>query len=259
MVISLYKLPEWTEFQQKGFYADFEKRINTPINPIAVSGSLWNVFVNDELTELKNINNFITGNEEIDLAKIFAYKSAGMDYHAKSLFKKNLIYFFGTYLHKHSSGISFGSGTANLPSKFRDYLLSSDRPDNLKSRNNILPVFWAWQLLLQIMQDAQITSLNKANASVMFSLGEEHAVKKMSQVEFHLQTRDDDYETIRNNMEAQQESENHRNWRSIIGKSTSQYQNDVQTATDSRSQFSQLATKLVQEMESIASAITRIG
>ncbi|RDB31802.1 hypothetical protein [Candidatus Similichlamydia laticola] len=256
MAITLNQLPEWSEFQKKGFYADF----TVVIDPEPTARALWDVFVDEELTELKDINGFITDDQqELDLSKIFAYKSAGMDYHAKSVFKKNLLYFFGTHLHKTTSTISPRIGITSLSEKFRDYLESSERPDELKARQNIIPVFWAWQLLLEVMKHTQKTTLNKANASVLFALGEENAVNKMGQIEFELQTSDTDYETIKDNMDAQQESENHRNWRSIIGKSTSQYQNDVQTASDSRAQFSQLATKLVQEMESMASAITRIG
>ncbi|WP_157952559.1 hypothetical protein [Candidatus Similichlamydia epinepheli] len=262
-------LPNWENLKHnQGYFQNIILRIAGTTSTLSNADTetlyrlCWEHFIRYKMPELQNRTSFDTDKTQfIDKDKLFSYSFVGMDHYAESLFRSNINYIFGDYFQNRS--VYDRRLTETIPEyiarHFESVMRTASLPKYIDPNKSHEPVLWVWQLLLEVMKSAQKTSLNKATAAVTFTLREEKAVEKMGQIEFEVQVSDDDYTTIKENMDAQQESENHRNWRSIIGKSTAQYQNDVQTAIDSRTQFSQLATKMIQDMESVLSAITRIG
>lgn len=233
------------------YYTNSTGDANAQSLQLQALNSMWASYRTALFPELNTASSFDTSGKSTNFLDASTKKNVMVGY----MFAASMRDFFYNYLPKKqvsSLNALGGNGAAiaqQLASLFTQYL--GDGTASLAGKRQNFSGMWVILILIQMMQQMQKTAPDKASTALIYSTGEEIAAKNGAAVQFTQQSSANDFAAQKENQDAQKLAEQYRNWRTLVGQHTSDYQTQTQTANDSYSQIQQLISSTLEQFQSM--------
>ena len=229
----------------------------TSSDQLAALNSMWASYRTALFPELNTANTFDTSGASTNFLDATDKKNVMVGY----MFAASLRDFFYNWLpDKQVASLSAlgnnPTAIANgLQTYFQTYL--ADGTASLYGKRQNFSGMWVILILIQMMQDMQNTAPNKASTALIYAQGQQTAAMNGSEVAFYQQASANDFATQKKNQDAQKNAETYRNWNTLVGQFTSDYQTQAQTSNDSYSQLQQLISSTLEQFQSLIQNIIK--
>lgn len=212
---------------------------------LAALNSMWSSYRTALFPELNTANAFDTSGKSTNFLDAANKKDVMVGY----MFAASLRDFFYNWLPQNKAGATPTAIAQNIQSYFTQYI--QDGTASLAGKRQNFSGMWVILVLIKMMQQMQDTAPNKASTALIYAQGEQKAALQGSKVIFYQQKSANDFATQKKNQDAQKNTETYRNWRTLTGQHTSDYQTQTQTANDNYSQIQQLISSTLEQFQSM--------